>query len=99
MTKKPQVITKDNFWETDLKDIEGTFLKEGTSVTDLPIYLNDSVPPQGVILPLEEISPQEIMNDAREKLSANLSIAITSLIFLCVGLGYLSLKFFPTFFK
>lgn len=97
MAEKTQVITKNNFWDTDLKDIESTFLKKGTSVTDLPIYLNDAVPPQGVILPLDEIDPQEAMDDAREKLSANLSIGITSLI--CIGLGYLAFNFFPIFFK
>lgn len=51
---KTQVITKDNFWDADLENIESTFLKKGTSITDLPIYLNDAVPPQDIILPVEK---------------------------------------------
>ncbi|WP_114860819.1 hypothetical protein [Azospirillum brasilense] len=37
------------FWNTDLKDIEATFLK-GRSVTELPVFLSDAVPPQGSVL-------------------------------------------------
>jgi hypothetical protein len=37
----------------------------------------------------DEIKAQKIMDTAREKLSANLSIGITSLIFICYGIAYL----------
>lgn len=37
----------------------------------------------------DEIKAQKIMDDARAKLSANLSIGITSLIFICFGIAYL----------
>ena len=30
-------LTKNNFWDTDLSDIESTFLPSGQKVTDLPI--------------------------------------------------------------
>ena len=40
-------LTKDNFWDTDLEDIEATFLKKGTKITDLPVYQKQfvSTPP------------------------------------------------------
>ena len=30
-------LTENNFWDTDLSDIESTFLPSGQKVTDLPI--------------------------------------------------------------
>ena len=44
------MITKDNFWDTDLDKIESVFLKKGQKITDLPTYLSDSVPVQGCVL-------------------------------------------------
>jgi hypothetical protein len=46
MTKK----CVNSFWTTDLEDIEGTFLKKGRKITDLPEYLDRRVPPQGSVL-------------------------------------------------
>lgn len=46
-TKK---ITKDNFWDTDLKDVEASFLPEGKTILDLPVYFNDVVPCSNVLL-------------------------------------------------
>ena len=43
-------ITKNNFWNTDLKDIEASFLPKNTKITDLPTILDDRVPPQGSVL-------------------------------------------------
>jgi len=40
-------ITKDNFWNTDLEDIESSFLKKGKKITDLEVHIDDKVPIQG----------------------------------------------------
>lgn len=46
--KKDQKKKRDVFWETDLADIQKTYLPEGTLVTDLPFAEIDwRVPPQG----------------------------------------------------
>jgi hypothetical protein len=39
--KKEIKVTADNFWNTDLEDIESTFLKKGAKITDLPIYIDN----------------------------------------------------------
>jgi len=44
------MITKDNFWDTDLDKLEAVFLQKGNKVTDLPTYLNQVVPEQGSVL-------------------------------------------------
>ena len=36
----------DPFWEADLEDIERSFLGD-RKITDLPVKLDDRVPPQG----------------------------------------------------
>ena len=46
MEKSDKDEIKDKFWESDLIDIEKTFLKEGQEITDLPSILDDRVPPQ-----------------------------------------------------
>ncbi|SFV69843.1 hypothetical protein MNB_SUP05-5-1140 [hydrothermal vent metagenome] len=38
---------EDSFWNTDLEDIEKTFLASGQKITDLPTTLDNRVPPQG----------------------------------------------------
>ncbi len=43
-------LTKSNFWDTDLSEVESAFLPIGTKVTDLPTSLNNAVPPQGSVL-------------------------------------------------
>ncbi|MEA1953053.1 MAG: hypothetical protein U9O24_01500 [Campylobacterota bacterium] len=43
-------ITKNNFWNTDLKDIEASFLPKDKKITDLPTVLDNRVPPQGSVL-------------------------------------------------
>jgi hypothetical protein len=35
--RKREEITLQSFWETDLEDIEETFLPKGKKITDLPI--------------------------------------------------------------
>lgn len=47
---KTITLTKDNFWNTDLSDIESVFLPKNKKVTDLDIHMNDSVPSQGSVL-------------------------------------------------
>ena len=44
------IITKNNFWNTDLKDIEALFLPKGKKITDLPTVLDNRIPPQGSVL-------------------------------------------------
>jgi len=43
-------ITKNNFWNTDLEDIEALFLPKGKKITDLPTVLDNRVPAQGSVL-------------------------------------------------
>jgi len=43
-------VTGDTFWSSDLEDIEAVFLGNKTKVTDLPVKLNNNVPPQGSVL-------------------------------------------------
>lgn len=43
-------LTKSNFWDTDLSEVESAFLPAGKKVTDLPISLNNAVPEQGSVL-------------------------------------------------
>ncbi|MDX9902349.1 MAG: hypothetical protein RBT22_12755 [Aliarcobacter sp.] len=47
---KTITLTKDNFWNTDLSDIESVFLPKNKKITDLEISMNDSVPSQGSVL-------------------------------------------------
>jgi hypothetical protein len=39
--KKKIIVTADNFWDTDLEDIESTFLKKGAKITDLPVVIDE----------------------------------------------------------
>lgn len=43
-------ITQNNFWDTDLSDIELSFLPKGKTITDLDAYLSDTVAEQGSVL-------------------------------------------------
>lgn len=43
-------LTKYNFWDTDLSDIESIFLPKNKKITDLNISMNDNVPSQGSVL-------------------------------------------------
>jgi len=43
-------ITQKNFWDTDLSDIESSFLPKGKKVTDLSTHLTDTVAEQGSVL-------------------------------------------------
>lgn len=43
-------LTKENFWDTDLSDIESIFLKKNTKITDLNVYTDNRVPLQGSVL-------------------------------------------------
>lgn len=38
---------KDKFWESDLEQIEQSFLKPGQKITDLPTTLDEGMPAQG----------------------------------------------------
>ena len=39
-----------NFWNTDLTEIESSFLPKGVKITDLPTTLDKLVPHQGSVL-------------------------------------------------
>ena len=43
-------LTKDNFWDTDLSDVESVFLPKNKKITDLDTRMNISVPAQGSVL-------------------------------------------------
>ncbi len=43
-------INTQNFWNTDLEEIESVFLIDGNKVTDLPTNLDKRVPSQGSVL-------------------------------------------------
>jgi len=38
-----------SFWDTDLTNIEATFLPKGKKITDLPVMLDSRVPSQGSV--------------------------------------------------
>lgn len=40
----------NNFWDTDIADIESVFLPVGVKITDLPTTLDKRVPHQGSVL-------------------------------------------------
>lgn len=43
-------INSNNFWETDLAEVDRLFLPEGKKITDLPVKLDGRVPQQGSVL-------------------------------------------------
>jgi len=43
-------VNGDNFWSSDLDEIESVFLDQDKKITDLPTVLNNKVPPQGSVL-------------------------------------------------
>ena len=46
-----KALVEDTFWESDLEEIEGQFLKKGEKIDDLPPYINEAaVPTQGSVL-------------------------------------------------
>lgn len=45
----PTEKKRDLFWETDLEDIQRTYLKKGQKITDLPPFIDDRVPSQGSV--------------------------------------------------
>lgn len=49
MTNKNQT-KHDQFWESDLSEIESQFLDKGQKITDLPTHMNKAVPLQGSVL-------------------------------------------------
>lgn len=50
MDNNMATINEDNFWSTNLEDIESTFLPKNSKITDLPTTLEESVPAQGSVL-------------------------------------------------
>lgn len=65
-----------NFWNTDLTEIESSFLPKGVKITDLPTTLDGRVPHQGSVL-LDSIvnidkivSKPSILARAKSKLNA-----------------------------
>lgn len=57
-------LTKSNFWDTDLSDVESAFLPTGIKVTDLPISLNNAVPPQGSVLLNKTVNIDVVVKEA-----------------------------------
>ncbi|SFL15134.1 hypothetical protein SAMN05216302_103532 [Nitrosomonas aestuarii] len=43
-------LINDDFWNSDLSEIEAEFLDKGEKITDYPTYLNNVVPYQGSVL-------------------------------------------------
>ena len=54
-------LTRDNFWNTNLSDIESTFLLNNSKITEYPTYLNDVVPEQGSVLLNKVINTDKIL--------------------------------------
>ncbi len=65
---KKHEINADNFWTTDLEDIESVFLPEGTKITDLPI--TNCIPVRPEVKPSLIGRILKVMNRTR-KLYAN----------------------------
>ena len=47
----------DRFWNTDLEEVEGSFL-QGRKVTSLPAHLDERVPPSEIILPIVDVDAE-----------------------------------------
>ncbi|ORU95112.1 MAG: hypothetical protein A6F71_10640 [Cycloclasticus sp. symbiont of Poecilosclerida sp. M] len=45
-----KILNADNFWDTDLQDVEAVFLPKGKKITDLPTTLDNRVPSQGNVI-------------------------------------------------
>lgn len=43
-------LNANNFWNTDLEDVEATFLPKGKKITDLPTTLDERIPTQGSVI-------------------------------------------------
>ncbi|GFO76090.1 hypothetical protein BPLS_P3679 [Bathymodiolus platifrons methanotrophic gill symbiont] len=43
-------LTANNFWNTDLEDVEAVFLPKGMKITDLPVTLDERIPTQGSVI-------------------------------------------------
>jgi len=51
-----------NFWDTDLTEIESSFLPKGVKITDLPTTLDGRVPHQGSVLLDNVVNIDEIVS-------------------------------------
>jgi hypothetical protein len=56
-------LTQNNYWDTDLSVIEATFVKKGSKITDLSVYLNNTVPEQGSVLLDKVINTDNILKN------------------------------------
>lgn len=43
-------LNANNFWDTDLEDVEAVFLPLGKKITDLPTTIDERVPAQGSVI-------------------------------------------------
>jgi hypothetical protein len=43
-------LNANNFWNTNLEDVEASFLPQGKKIIDLPTTLDERVPTQGSVI-------------------------------------------------
>jgi len=43
-------LNVNNFWNTNLEDVEASFLPQGKKIIDLPTTLDERVPTQGSVI-------------------------------------------------
>ncbi len=61
-------LTANNFWDTDLADLDRILLGDNVKIMDLATELDDRVPPQGSVL-LDRVELGYVKPSLFEKLS------------------------------
>jgi hypothetical protein len=56
------MITKENYWDTDLNVIESTFLNKDKTVVDLPVSCDNVVIEQGSVLLRNSVNLDEVFS-------------------------------------
>lgn len=56
-------MNASSFWNTNLDEIEASFLPKGKKITDLPTTLDSRVPSQGSVLLNNTVNIDEIVSD------------------------------------
>lgn len=56
-------LNAKTFWDTNLEDVEGVFLSKKQKIVDLPIALDNRVPPQGSVLLNRSVNIKKVVKE------------------------------------